>query len=44
MLPRTVELSIEQLNGMFEDLLFETSIMTDKARLIFDRLLSREEE
>ena len=28
-LPRTVELGIEQLEGMFEDLLFETSMITE---------------
>ena len=44
MLPYMVELEIETLEVMFEDLLFETSVITERVRLIFDSLLGREEE
>ena len=44
MLPYMVELEIETLQGLFEDIHFETGMMIEHARLIFDRLLGREEE
>ena len=44
MLSDGVELEIETLQWLLEDLNFETGMIINHARIIFDRLLGREEK